>query len=155
MLYRKIIVAVVIIKDKYIYNILLSMDVHPWSIFHVFGFIVSMHSTADMRGEYGVLVRRPERRRPLGRPRRRSEDNFKMDIKEVEWGGMNWIDLGQDRDRWRVLANAVMKLCVSYRAGNLLSSWGPDKFFRKDSSHWNLVLYFHISTFGRWILQPL
>ena len=44
-----------------------------------------------------------ERERPLGRPRRRWEDNIKMDFQEVRWGGMDWIDLAQDRDRWRVM----------------------------------------------------
>jgi hypothetical protein len=51
------------------------------------------------RGAYRILVGRPEGRRPLGRPRRRWEDNIKMDIQEVEWGGMDWIDMAQDRDR--------------------------------------------------------
>ena len=61
---------------------------------------------------YRVLVRKPEGKRPLGRPRRRWEDNIKMDLKEVGCGGMDWIDLAQDRDRWRALANAVMNLRV-------------------------------------------
>jgi hypothetical protein len=58
-------------------------------------------------------VGRPEGRRPLGRPRRRWEDNIKMDIREVGCGGMNWIELAQDRDRWRALVNAVTNLRVS------------------------------------------
>jgi len=53
-----------------------------------------------------------EGNRTLGRPRRRWEDNIKMDLKEVGCEGMDWIDLAQDRDRWRVLANAVMNLGV-------------------------------------------
>jgi hypothetical protein len=57
-------------------------------------------------------VGRPEGRRPLGRPRRRWEDNIKMDIREVGWEDMNWIDLAQDRDWWRALVNAVMNLRV-------------------------------------------
>jgi hypothetical protein len=53
------------------------------------------------------------RKRPFGRPRRRMEDNNKMDLKELEWQGMDWIDLFQNRDRWRALVNAVMKIRVS------------------------------------------
>jgi hypothetical protein len=64
------------------------------------------------RGAYRILVGRPEGRRPLGRPRRRWENNIKMDIWEMGWGGMNWIELAQDRDRWRALVNVVMNLQV-------------------------------------------
>jgi hypothetical protein len=64
----------------------------------------------EQRGAYRILVGRPEGRRPLGRPRRRWEDNIKMDIREVGWEDKNWIDLSQDRDRWRALVNAVMNL---------------------------------------------
>jgi hypothetical protein len=66
----------------------------------------------ERRGAYRALVGKPEGRRPLGRPRRRWEDNIKMDLREVEWGGMDWINLVQDRDRWRALVNAVMNLRV-------------------------------------------
>ena len=56
----------------------------------------------------------PKGKRPVGRPRRRWEDNIKMYLHEVEWGGgIDWIDLAQDRDRWRALVNAVMNLWVS------------------------------------------
>jgi hypothetical protein len=58
------------------------------------------------------LVGKPEEKRPLGRPRRRWEDNIKIDLQEVGCGGMDWIKLAQDRDRWRVLLNAVMNLRV-------------------------------------------
>jgi hypothetical protein len=64
------------------------------------------------RGSYRILVGRPERRRPLVRPRHRWEDNIKMDLQEVEWGGMDWIDMAQDRDMWRALVSAVMNLRV-------------------------------------------
>jgi hypothetical protein len=66
----------------------------------------------ERRGAYRALVGKPEGRRPLGRFRRRWEDNIKMDLQEVGWGGMDWINLAQDRDRWRALVNAVMNLRV-------------------------------------------
>jgi hypothetical protein len=65
---------------------------------------------------------RPEGRRPLERPKHRWEDNIKMDIQEVGWGGMDWTDMAQDRDRWRAFVNAVMNLRVPYNAGNFLTS---------------------------------
>jgi hypothetical protein len=55
---------------------------------------------------------RPEGTGPLGRPRFRWADNIKMDLQELEWGGMDWIGLAVDRDRWRTLVNAVMNLRV-------------------------------------------
>jgi hypothetical protein len=64
------------------------------------------------RDAYRVLVRRPEGKRPLGRPRLRWEDNIKMDLREIEIDGANWIRLAQDRVRWRVFVNTVMNLRV-------------------------------------------
>jgi hypothetical protein len=64
------------------------------------------------RGVYRVLVGKPEGKRPLGRPKRRWEDNIKMDLQEVGCEGMDWIGLAQDRGRWRALVNAVMNLRV-------------------------------------------
>ena len=61
---------------------------------------------------YWVLVGRPKGRRPFGRPRHRWDDNIMMDFLEVECGGMDWIEMAQDRDRWRALVNAVMNLRV-------------------------------------------
>jgi len=62
----------------------------------------------DSRSVYRVLVEKPERKRPLGRPRRRWDDNIKMDLQEV--GGIDWIELAQDRDRWRTLVIVVIVL---------------------------------------------
>jgi hypothetical protein len=58
------------------------------------------------------LVGKPEGNRPLGRQRRRWVDNIKIDLREIAWGGMNWIDLAQYRDQWRALVNTVMNLRV-------------------------------------------
>jgi hypothetical protein len=62
---------------------------------------------------YRVCWGKPEGKRPLGRPRCRWEDNIKMDLQEVGCGGMDWIGLVQDRDRWRALVSAVMNFRVS------------------------------------------
>jgi len=66
----------------------------------------------ERRGVYRVLVGKPEGKRPLGRPRRRWEVNIKMDLQEVKCGVMDWIELAQDRDRWRALVNVIVKLRV-------------------------------------------
>jgi hypothetical protein len=65
------------------------------------------------RGVYRVLVGKPEGKRPLGRTRRRWEGNIKMDLQEVGCGGMDWIEMAQDRDSWRALVNVVINLRVS------------------------------------------
>jgi hypothetical protein len=64
------------------------------------------------------LVGKPEGKRPLGRSRHRWEDNIRMDLREIGWSGMDWIDLAQDRDQWRALVNAVMNLRVRKVLGN-------------------------------------
>jgi hypothetical protein len=65
------------------------------------------------RGVFRVLFGKPEGKRSLGRPRRRWEDHIKADLQEVGCGGMDWIELAEDRDRWRALVNVVMNLSVS------------------------------------------
>jgi hypothetical protein len=66
----------------------------------------------DSRGLYRVLVRKPEGKRPLGEPRHRWEGNIKMDLQVVGCKGMEWIELAQDRYRWRVRVNMVMNFWV-------------------------------------------
>jgi hypothetical protein len=66
----------------------------------------------EKRTAYRILVGNPEGKRPLGRPRRRWVDNIKMDLRETGWDGIDWIDLDQDRDQWRVLVKTVMNLWV-------------------------------------------
>jgi hypothetical protein len=66
----------------------------------------------ESRGVYRVLVGKPEGKRPLGGPGRRWEDNIKMGLQEVGFGGMDWIDMALNRDRWRAVVNAVMNLRI-------------------------------------------
>jgi hypothetical protein len=75
----------------------------------------------EVRGVYRVLVGGTEGRRPLGRIRRRWEDNIKMDLQDMGWESMDWIAVAQDRDMWRALVKAVMKLTVSKHAGNFMT----------------------------------
>jgi hypothetical protein len=67
----------------------------------------------EKRNAYRILLEKPEGKRPLGRPRRRWEDNIRMDLREIRWSGIDWIDLAQDRDKWRALVNMVMNFRVS------------------------------------------
>jgi hypothetical protein len=64
------------------------------------------------RNVYRVLMVKPEGKRPLGRPRRRWEDGIRMDLREIGWGSVDWIQLAQNRDRWRSLVNTMMNLRV-------------------------------------------
>jgi hypothetical protein len=64
------------------------------------------------KNAYRILVGQPERKIPLGRPRRRWVNNIKMDIREKGWDGVDWINVAQDRNQWRALANTVMNLWV-------------------------------------------
>jgi len=63
------------------------------------------------RGAYKILVGKPERKRPLGKPKRKRENNIKTDLQDVGWG-MNWIDKAQDRDTWPAVVNGAMNLRV-------------------------------------------
>jgi hypothetical protein len=69
-------------------------------------------TNGEKKNAYKILVGNPEGKRPLGRPRRRWVDNIKMDLREIGWVGIDWIDLAQDSDQWRALVNAVMNLRV-------------------------------------------
>jgi hypothetical protein len=73
------------------------------------GYVARM---GEKRNPYRILVGKPEGKRPLGRPRRRWVDNIKIDLRDIGWDGMDWIDLTQDRDQRRSLVNTVMNLRV-------------------------------------------
>jgi hypothetical protein len=83
-------------------------------IFVLFTKIFKLYFVAILfkRNVCRILVEKPEGKRPLGRPRYRWVNNIKMDLREIGWGGMDWIDLTQDREQWRALVNMVMNLLV-------------------------------------------
>jgi hypothetical protein len=66
----------------------------------------------EKRNAYRILVGKPEGRRSLGRPRRRWVDNITMDLREIGWDGVDWVDLLQERNQWRALVNTVMNIRV-------------------------------------------
>jgi hypothetical protein len=66
----------------------------------------------ETRNAYRILVGKPERKRPLRRPRRSWVDNIKTDLREIGWDGVDWVDLAKDRDHWRALVNTVMNLRI-------------------------------------------
>jgi hypothetical protein len=66
----------------------------------------------EKRNAYRILVGKPEGKRLLGRPRCRRVDNIKMDLREIGWDGVDWIDMAQDKDQWRTLVNTVLNLRV-------------------------------------------
>jgi hypothetical protein len=70
-------------------------------------------TTGEKRNAYRLLVGKPEGKRSLGKPRRRWVDNMRMDLGEVGWGDVDWIDLAKDRNRWRALVNSVLNPRVS------------------------------------------
>jgi hypothetical protein len=76
------------------------------------GCVAYVARVEESRDVYRVLVGKTEGKRPLGRPRRRWEDTIKMDLQEVGCGSVEWIELAQDRDRWRAIVNAVMNIRV-------------------------------------------
>jgi hypothetical protein len=85
----------------------------------------------ETRNAYRALVGKPEGKRPLGRSRRRWVDNIKMDLREIGWDGMDWIEVAQDRDQWRALVNTVMNLRVPGEFPEWLHNW---QLLRKGSA---------------------
>ena len=116
-------------------------DIYIYTYIHsllIFYYLYSFHHLARMgegRSVCRVLVGKPEGKRPLGRTRRRWQDNIIMDLQEVCCGGMDWIDLAQNKDSWRALVNAVMNLLVPKNAGNFLTSCKPVSFSRRSLLH--------------------
>jgi hypothetical protein len=84
---------------------------------------------------YRILTGKPAGKKPLGRPRRRWEDNIRMDLQDVGCGGMDWIGLAQDRDMWWEVVNAVINLRVPLNTGNFLTSCKPVNFSRMTLLH--------------------
>jgi hypothetical protein len=82
-----------------------------------------------------ILVGKPEGKKPLGTPRCRWVDNIKRDLREIGWGGMDWIDLAEDRDQWRALVNTVMNLWVPCNTGEFLSRCTTGGFSRRTQLH--------------------
>jgi len=85
----------------------------------------------ERRGVFMVLVGKPEGKRPLGRPRCRWKDNIKVGYQLVECGGMDWMELAQDRDSWRAVVNVVVNLRVPKNVRNFLTGWKPISFSRR------------------------
>jgi hypothetical protein len=75
------------------------------------------------RNAYRILEGKPEGRRPLGRPRSRWVDNIKIDLREIVWDGMDWVDLAQDRDQWRALVNTVRGSLKCWEVPEWLPNW--------------------------------
>jgi hypothetical protein len=92
-------------------------------------------TNGEKRNVYRFLVRKPEGKRPLGRPRRRWVDNIRMGLGEVEWGDVDWIGLAKDRNRWRALVNSVLNLGISRNAGKLSSGLTSSGLFSSVQLH--------------------
>jgi hypothetical protein len=89
----------------------------------------------EKRNAYRILMAKPDGRRPLGRPRRRWVDSIKMDLREIVWSGMDWIDEVQDRDHCQALENTVMNLRVVKNDGKFLSNCTTGGFSRRAQLH--------------------
>jgi hypothetical protein len=84
----------------------------------------------EKRNACRFLVGKPEGKTSLGRPRRKWEDNIEKDLREIRFGGMDWIHLAQDMDQWRGILNKVRNLLVQWNIGKFLSSWATGGFSR-------------------------
>jgi len=91
---------------------LLFHSIFPYFSYSLIDFELEVLFLTHKIANYVYFNHLTEGKRPLGRPRRRWEDNIKMDLQEVGRGGMDWIDLSEDRDRWRALVNAIMNLRI-------------------------------------------
>jgi hypothetical protein len=80
-------------------------------------------------------VGKPEGKRPLGRLRRRWDDNIRMDLREIRWVGVDWIDMAQDKDQWRALVKTVLNLRVLYNVEKVLSSYVTGGFSKRTQLH--------------------
>jgi hypothetical protein len=89
----------------------------------------------EKRNAYRILVGKPEEKRPPVRTRRRWVDNIKIDLREIEWDGMDWFDLAQDRDQWRALVSTAMNLRVPSNSGKFLTSYTTGGFSRRAHLH--------------------
>jgi hypothetical protein len=92
-------------------------------------------TNGEKRNAYRILVGKSEGKRPLGRHRRRWEDHIKTDLRNIGWGGVDWIILAQDRDQWRVVVNTMMNLRVPYNVGNDLSTCATGDVSRSAQLH--------------------
>jgi hypothetical protein len=88
-------------------------------------------TNGEKRNAYRILVGKPEGKRPHGRRRCRWVDSIKIDLREIGWDGMDWIDLAQDGDQWKAFVNTVLNLRVPSNAGNFVSSCTTGGFSRR------------------------
>jgi len=123
------------------WNLGVSTSWNPQGLFRpVMGLIYLCRGVARMgevRGVHKVLVEKPEGKRPMARPRRRWEDNIKMDLQEGGGGCGDWMELVQDRDRWRALMNTVLNLRVPKMRGISWLAAEPVRILKKDSAPWS------------------
>jgi hypothetical protein len=99
----------------------------------------------EKRNTYRILVGNPEGKRPLRRSRRRWEDNIKMDHREIGWGGMDWIDLTQDRDQWKALVNTEPS--GSIKCSEILEWLRNWRLLKKGSGPWSSYILMYMQSY--------